>query len=479
VLRDVLWTLRRPRYAALTAFMLVLALVCIAAGTFEVTRFRQKVHENAALRHNAHAAAAPLTTALVPLVGDGAAPAATAIRYRTVTASGTYVTGSTQLVRNQSLDDKAGYYVLSPLRTATGVLLVVRGFITQGGDGQAPASVPAPPAGTVQITGRLQTASSESRGSGHPSGEIDAINPRAQAARLAAPVFDAYLSLSAHQPGTSGLTALPGPSLANPTGGAVGPQLFSYILQWYLFALLALAAPFAVARHEVKEARRRFLGYDPGERELGLEPAGDLDATPQLTAGPGGASADTGGELVARERGVLAHPAGPTPEQWQRAAHLADRYGRTLGRGHDVDGTLAPVRRRGPRRAPAVGLGSAPPDSSSTPHRSADAYHGTYNDYLWELAMADGDLPDVGDARDTDAGDVKPRVDISPRVIGLPAPGADPTLQFSTVRSPVEADQQRGDGNLQQHGGEPSGADQAVTDEAPDNRADPAEQDRA
>jgi hypothetical protein len=29
------------------------------------------------------------------------------------------------------------------------------------------------------------------------------------------------------------------------------------------------------------------------------------------------------------------------------------------------------------------------------PHRSADAYHASYNDYLWQLALADGGMPDV------------------------------------------------------------------------------------
>jgi hypothetical protein len=36
-------------------------------------------------------------------------------------------------------------------------------------------------------------------------------------------------------------------------------------------------------------------------------------------------------------------------------------------------------------------------DSSAAVHRSADDYHASYNDYLWELALADGGLPELAD----------------------------------------------------------------------------------
>jgi hypothetical protein len=74
------------------------------------------------------------------------------------------------------------------------------------------------------------------------------------------------------------------PDLSNPAGGALEPQHFAYIVQWYLFAALALAAPFAMARAERRERR----------------PAEEFDAVPSP-------------EL--------------TPEQ-ARQAKLADRYGR-------------------------------------------------------------------------------------------------------------------------------------------------------
>jgi hypothetical protein len=58
--------------------------------------------------------------------------------------------------------------------------------------------------------------------------------------------------------------------------------------------------------------------------------------------------------------------------------------------------------------------------SATTPHRSADDFHGAYNDYLWELAMADGNIPQVEVSAD-DAPSEAPRPaagPTQPRVIG-------------------------------------------------------------
>ena len=59
----VLRALREPRYAAFAASMIVLALGCVAAGTWQIFRFEQSVRDNNALTANAHAAAVPLTAA--------------------------------------------------------------------------------------------------------------------------------------------------------------------------------------------------------------------------------------------------------------------------------------------------------------------------------------------------------------------------------------------------------------------------------
>ena len=287
----MLRTLRQPRYAALSLLMLIVAAGCVAAGTWQISRLEGKVAANDALRANAHATAAPVDTVL-PLVGHRT-PSTDAIAFRTVTATGTYDSDRQQLVRQRSVGGADGDYVLTPLFTHHGVLLVVRGFVATSSTG-VPA-VPPAPGGTVTVTARVEPGEN---GADHAAslgrGQVDTINPRSQAMRLGTQVYAGYAELDAGQPGTAGLTTLPAPDLSNPAGGAVEPQHVAYIIQWYLFALLALAAPFVVARAETRV---------PQEREI------DAERKPR--------------------RHVEQEPAEQTAEQ-ARAARLADRYGRVI-----------------------------------------------------------------------------------------------------------------------------------------------------
>jgi cytochrome oxidase assembly protein ShyY1 len=378
VFRALVWTLRQRRYAALAAAGLVLALICGALGTFEIHRYEDKRHDNGALRANAHAAPVALTTSLVPVDGRGNAPGQIAIRYRRVTVSGTYLTRAQQYLTDQTQGGRQGFYVLTPLRTATATLLVLRGFVAAAADETRPAVVAPTPRGTVRVAGWLQppqTSHDQLGRLGHQ--EITSINVSEQAARLHAPVYQASLTLTARQPGTAGLRAVPLPGLSNPSGGAAEWQLLSYVVQWYAFAVLALLLPFFVSRSEVRDARRRFLGIDVG--------AAQFDALDRPFAPVGGGA---GGELVARERGELARRA-QVALRVDRAERLADRYGRSLG--IDPEQALAAQHAEA---APDT-VHPAVRDSTAAPHRSADGYHASYNDYLWQLALADGGMPDV------------------------------------------------------------------------------------
>ena len=244
--------MRQPRYAALGLLMIVVATICVGAGSWQIARLAQKAHWNAELRANAHAAPVPLTT-LVPLTG-GPRPSTHHIQFHTVTVTGSYDATRVQLVTEATVDNTSGYYVLTPLNTADGTLLVVRGFIASPVSSSVVPPVPAPPPGTVQVTARVEPGETrhddESQLTDH---RVATVNPVEQAARLHRPVFDAYAELLAGQPGVGPLTPIPSPDLSNPAGGAVEPQHVAYIIQWFLFAGLALAAPIVMARHESAE----------------------------------------------------------------------------------------------------------------------------------------------------------------------------------------------------------------------------------
>jgi cytochrome oxidase assembly protein ShyY1 len=274
----VLRTLRQPRYAALGVVMLVIAIACVAAGTWQIARFDQKVHENDALRANAREAAVPVAE-LLPLVHAGPPPTRSHVEFRTVTATGTYDVNGQSLVRTRTLGDAVGYLVLTPLRTTGATLLVARGFLPQTSAGRAPQPK-APPAGQVTVRARAHTPETRHDAAAQlPQHEVESINPAEQAARLGGAFYNGYAELEAGQPGARGLTPFGSPNLSNPAGGALEPQHFAYIIQWYLFAVLALAAPIVMARAETKIRRTEEIDTVPSTPQL--EPsakpsAGDL-----------------------------------------------------------------------------------------------------------------------------------------------------------------------------------------------------------
>jgi len=287
----VLKVLRQPRYAALGVLMAIVAIVCVGAGTWQIARFQQKVHENDDLRANARAATVAPNEVL-PLVGRGAIPSQGRVEFRTIRATGTYDPTAQSLVRSRTLGDENGFLVVTPLRTADAVLLVVRGFVALPASGGVPTPQ-APPTGEVTVLARVQAPETRPDSAAKLAAhQVESINPAEQAERLGTPVYNGYVELEAHQPGTAGLQAIGKPDLSNPAGGALEPQHFAYVIQWYLFAVLALAAPFAMARAEGKQRAREF----------GLEP----DST---------APSPDAAEVTDDQR---------------RAAKLADRYGRPV-----------------------------------------------------------------------------------------------------------------------------------------------------
>jgi hypothetical protein len=180
---------------------------------------------------------------------------------------------------------------------------------------------------------------------------------------LIASIYSGYVTLKPGQPGGAGLSAFPSPDLSNPAGGAYEWQHFAYILQWYLFAILAFLAPFLISRHETRLAQREFLGIDP---DVVRHPRIDAPR-PQLESPT---DETNSGELVRRARGEVSTSRTPAEQRHiERATRMADRYGYKL----EVPD------------APLADLVAEPEPETPT----QDAYHGSYNDYLWQLAMAD------------------------------------------------------------------------------------------
>jgi cytochrome oxidase assembly protein ShyY1 len=264
----VLSTLRQPRYLGLFALMVVLAALCGLAGSWQVIRFHEKHDANQQLRSDNRDQPADVAAVLGPATAQ--ISTGRAQKFRHVIATGTYLGADQTLLRNQSVGGDVGYVVLTPLRTSAGVLIVARGFVAPTGGAASTPQVPAAPTGTVTVTGRLQPVDDKADRFGRlPAGQVETVNAAEQASRIGAPVWNGYAELLAGQPGTAGLTALPDPDMSNPAGGAEEPQHAAYVVQWYLFGVLALCAPFLLAaaerRRDEAEADERAEQGDGGQ----------------------------------------------------------------------------------------------------------------------------------------------------------------------------------------------------------------------
>jgi len=236
-------TLRQGRYLALLAVGVVLAVGCAVAGVWQADRYGEKRTANAELRHNEAGSAVPVDSVLA--VDRMVGPAA---RFRLVAATGRYDVGGQVLVRRREVERRLGFLVLTPLRTNGGAwLLVVRGFVPATGAATQTPAVPDPPAGPVTITGRVQPSEPGVQRAGLPPGQVERIDVPALTARLGGPAYGGYVELVSASPPDPGLTPVPPPDLSNPAGGAFEGQHLAYVVQWFFFALLALALPVVLA----------------------------------------------------------------------------------------------------------------------------------------------------------------------------------------------------------------------------------------
>ncbi len=235
--------------------MLVIATVCVLLGLWQLARLTEKHRTNIDLRHNAHAAPVPVTALLHPASAT-AVPRRVEVQFRRVTATGTYDGAHQSLLRNQTINGDTGYLVLTPLRHDGMTLLVVRGFITGP---SATVVAPAPPSGQVTITARVWPSNTvPDHAAKLPHGQVESINAAEQAQRLGPTVLGGYAELLDGQPGGAGLTTIPPPDLSNPAGGAPEVQHLAYVIQWFLFAALAVAAPIVMARAEAGQSSRQL-----------------------------------------------------------------------------------------------------------------------------------------------------------------------------------------------------------------------------
>ncbi len=226
--------LRQRRWLGFTIFALVLIVVCVVLARWQWGRYLERRAENDRLDEALAAPATPVADLVDPVApGSPPVPLPRDLEWRTATAVGVFDAAHEVAVRRRPLDGRNGFWIVTPLVTDTGVILVNRGWVVAGRDALTTPAVPPPPAGVVSVAGRLRAGESSDRVN-PPPGQAWAIDPQVLVPPGAGPRYDAYLELRDSQPDSAaGLTTLADP-------GHRGWNNLVYAVQWLVFAAVAV-----------------------------------------------------------------------------------------------------------------------------------------------------------------------------------------------------------------------------------------------
>lgn len=236
------------RWIGFALFVIVLAGVCTRLGFWQIHRLEIRLDTNRIVERHLAADPVPLSTALPEgeQVDEDSA-------WTRVLATGTYDVEHQVTVRFTTRDGAPGVDVVTPLVRPDGTaVLVDRGWLQTTNTSARPATVPAPPAGTVTVMGWLREDSGADEGAVVPlDGQVRAISSRAIAKVVPYELTSGYLNLRTQSPAAAEPLQLePAPELGQ------GPHFF-YALQWWFFAALAVVGWFWFARDELKARRAR------------------------------------------------------------------------------------------------------------------------------------------------------------------------------------------------------------------------------
>jgi cytochrome oxidase assembly protein ShyY1 len=257
-----------PRWLGGHLFAVVAVVFCVFMGTWQLSRFEDRVDAHRAARESSSSAAQSAAKAnpvpLAKVLPKPSSQVTTGTSGKVVSATGRYDAADQLLVPGRTIDGsgRAGCYVLTLLRVdGAAALPVVRGWLPGSASS---VRAPAPPTGEVTVTGYLQAPETPDTdgvdtSGGLPSGQLGMIS----AASLVNIVpYDVYSAWISQTPTTAPMRAVP---YTAPADGGLDLKAFQnlgYTGEWFVFAGFVVFMWFRLARREAETRRDAALGLE-------------------------------------------------------------------------------------------------------------------------------------------------------------------------------------------------------------------------
>ena len=233
--------LRQPRWILFTLLVPVGVALCLMAANWQYQRHVNRSAQDALAEANSANAPIPLSDVVRASESFDGADA-----YRQVLVQGEFDAEATVLVRRRVLNGSPGYWVVTPLRTDSGVVQVLRGWVATAGDALTSPTVAPPPSGSVTVLGWLRPSESlpVPAPTDLPPGQVAALDTASLNGR-ALGYLPAVVAEAMEPADPAALTPVPVPD------PGLGPHL-AYSWQWVAFAAMLPIGWVILARRELK-----------------------------------------------------------------------------------------------------------------------------------------------------------------------------------------------------------------------------------
>lgn len=235
--------LATPRWLGIFAGGVLAIFLCAFLAQWQFGRYEERAAANDRVANGAEAAPRPLGEVMPGgrLAEDD--------QWTHATATGTFDASKQVYLRGRVIEGSTGWEIVVPFVLTDGtVVLVDRGWV-EPAEGMKPPTVPAPPSGTVTLTGRVRPAETAQGEVGMKDGVLQGrrVNPEQIATQVSYPLMTGgYLTPDEPE---EGFAALPVPEERS-------WQNYAYAYQWWLFAGLIPIGLVILARREARGEKR-------------------------------------------------------------------------------------------------------------------------------------------------------------------------------------------------------------------------------